>query len=113
MHISFLQNDKDDSSHMTDQLHSLKEGLRIVDEVRNCLVKQIAELQEHKLYEELNKSSLDNNRVKDTQSKTPAGTKNSGKTGIIFDSAHIESLSSHFKDLKTILNQAKQSRKDH
>lgn len=98
---------------MTDQLHSLKEGLRVVDEVRNCLVKQIAELQEHKLYEQLNKASLDNTQTTDTQLKISSGKKIGGKTGKIFDSAHIESLSSHFKDLKTILNEAKQLRKDH
>ena len=98
---------------MTDQLHTLKEGLRVVDEVRNCLVKQIAELQERKLYEQLNvEASPGSTRVKDPQPETSAGRKNIGKTGVILAPAHIESLSSHFKDLKTILDQAKQSRKD-
>ena len=111
-----MQNTKDVAS-TADEFHVLKEGLRIVDEVRDCLVKRIADIQEQKLYEQLNNVSPGNTYTnttyhQDIDSKTSEGTKNIGKTGIVLDSSQIESLSAHFKGLKTVLDKAKQPRRD-
>ncbi|CAB4013474.1 vasa, partial, partial [Paramuricea clavata] len=110
------RNTKDVAS-TADEFHILKEGLRIVDEVRDCLVKRIADIQEQKLYEQLNNVSPGNTYTnttyhQDIDFKISERRKNIGKTGIVLDSSQIESLSTHFKGLKTVLDQAKQPRSD-
>lgn len=106
----FLQNIKDARS-VQDELLLLKEGLHVVNEVRDCLVRRIADIQELKLYEQLNSVCPDNDSTK-TKSQDINATKsearvNIGKVGIVLDSARMQSLLSHFNDLRTILRQVK------
>ena len=99
----------------TDEFTILKDGLRIVDEARDCLVKRIADIQEQKLYEQLNNvspGSCTKTKRLDLETKSPGERKIIEKsTVVVLESSQVEALSTHFKGLKTILEQIKQPRR--
>ncbi|XP_028394645.1 uncharacterized protein LOC114518836 [Dendronephthya gigantea] len=100
-----LRTAQDDVKTTTgDELHTLKEGLHIVDEVRDCLLKRIADIQEKRLYENLN-----NTKSQDLKVKSSDEEKRKTPTSYPSD---VESLSNLFRSLKTILDQVKPSRND-
>ena len=74
-------------------------------------MKRIADIQEQKLYDQLNNVSSDNTST-NTKYQDVERRKNIGKTGVLLDSSHIESLTAHFKSLKAILEQVKRPRND-
>ena len=78
-------------------------------------MKRIADIQEQKLYAQLNNVSSDKTDTihdQDVNSITSEEKKSIGKAGILFDSSHIESLTTHFKCLKTVLDEVKKPKTD-
>ena len=108
----FSQNSLDEAT--AHEFHILKDGLRIVDEIRDCMIRRIADIQEEKLYAQLNNTSSDNfgTNHEDIDITTREEKKSLGKTAVPLESSHIESLSAHFRGLKTILDEVKQAKKD-
>ena len=88
-----------------DELHTLKKGLLIVDEVRDCFLKRIADVQEEKLYEQLNDTKSQDLAIK--------GSEKERKQNHVLCSSDVESLSNLFRSLKTILDRIKPPRTDH
>ena len=76
-------------------------------------MKRIADIQEQKLYAQLNNVSSDETGTnQDIDSITTEERKTVGKAGVLLDSSHIESLTAHCKGLKTILGEVKKPKKE-